>query len=109
MIVSSGYNIAGPEVEEALLAHADVAECGVVGLPDDARGQIVTAFVVLREGVAGDNEKVTELQDHVKHRIAPYKYPRRIVFVSELPKTTTGKLQRFKLRQQHSTEPSPAP
>ena len=109
MIVSSGYNIAGPEVEEALLGHADVAECGVVGLPDDARGQIVTAFVVLREGVAGDDEKVKELQDHVKQRIAPYKYPRRIVFVSELPKTTTGKLQRFKLRQQHSPEPSPAP
>jgi 2-aminobenzoate-CoA ligase len=109
MIVSSGYNIAGPEVEEALLSHADVGECGVVGLPDDARGQIVTAFVVLREGVAGDDEKVTELQDHVKQRIAPYKYPRRIVFVSELPKTTTGKLQRFKLREQHSAQPSPAP
>jgi 2-aminobenzoate-CoA ligase len=109
MIVSSGYNIAGPEVEEALLAHVDVGECGVVGLPDDARGQIVAAFVVLREGVAGDDGKVKELQDHVKERIAPYKYPRRIVFVSELPKTTTGKLQRFKLRQQHSAEPSPAP
>jgi 2-aminobenzoate-CoA ligase len=109
MIVSSGYNIAGPEVEEALLVHADVSECGVVGLPDDARGQIVTAFVVLREGVAGDDEKVKELQDHVKERIAPYKYPRRIVFVSELPKTTTGKLQRFKLREQHSPQPSPAP
>jgi 2-aminobenzoate-CoA ligase len=107
MIVSSGYNIAGPEVEEALLSHADVGECGVVGLPDDARGQIVTAFVVLRDGVAGSDEKAKELQDHVKQRIAPYKYPRRILFVSELPKTTTGKLQRFKLRQ-HSTEPTPA-
>jgi 2-aminobenzoate-CoA ligase len=109
MIVSSGYNIAGPEVEEALLGHADVSECGVVGLPDDARGQIVTAFVVLREGVAGDDGKVKELQDHVKERIAPYKYPRRIVFLNELPKTTTGKLQRFRLRQQPSAEPSPAP
>jgi 2-aminobenzoate-CoA ligase len=108
MIVSSGYNIAGPEVEEALLSHADVGECGVVGLPDDARGQIVTAFVVLRHGVAGSDEKAKELQDHVKQRIAPYKYPRRVLFVSELPKTTTGKLQRFKLRR-HSTEPTPAP
>ncbi len=109
MIVSSGYNIAGPEVEEALLSHADVAECGVVGLPDDARGQIVTAFVVPREGVAGSDEKAKELQDHVKQRIAPYKYPRRVVFVSELPKTTTGKLQRFKLRRQDAPEPTPAP
>jgi 2-aminobenzoate-CoA ligase len=108
MIISSGYNIAGPEVEEALLGHPDVGECGVVGLPDDVRGQIVTAFVVLREGVAGGDEKVKELQDHVKERIAPYKYPRRVVFVSELPKTTTGKLQRFKLRHQ-SPEPAPAP
>src|SRR6185436_2122087 len=105
----SGYNIAGPEVEEALLGHADVAECGVVGLPDDARGQIVTAVVVLREGVAGDDEKVKELQDHVKERIAPYKSPRRVVFVSALPKTNTGKLQRFRLRQEHSSEPTPAP
>jgi 2-aminobenzoate-CoA ligase len=104
MIISSGYNIAGPEVEEALLGHADVAECGVVGLPDDARGQIVTAFVVLREGVSGTDEKAGELQDHVKQRIAPYKYPRRVVFVSELPKTTTGKLQRFRLREQHTPE-----
>jgi 2-aminobenzoate-CoA ligase len=108
MIVSSGYNIAGPEVEEALLSHADVGECGVVGLPDDTRGQLVTAFVVLRDGVAGSDEKAKELQDHVKQRIAPYKYPRRVLFVSELPKTTTGKLQRFKLRR-HSTDPTPAP
>ena len=77
MIVSSGYNIAGPEVEEALLGHADVVECGVVGHPDDDRGQVVTAFVVLREGVAGDDAKVKELQDFVKVQIAPYKYPRR--------------------------------
>ncbi len=100
MIVSSGYNISGPEVEEALLAHPDVAECGVVGLPDEARGQLVTAFVVLRGGVAGDEALTKELQDFVKQRIAPYKYPRRIAYVAELPKTATGKLQRFRLRQQ---------
>jgi 2-aminobenzoate-CoA ligase len=100
MIVSSGYNISGPEVEEALLAHPDVAECGVVGLPDEARGQLVTAFVVLRDGVAGDEPRTKELQDFVKQRIAPYKYPRRIAYVAELPKTATGKLQRFRLRQQ---------
>lgn len=98
MIVSSGYNIAGPEVEEALLAHPDVKECGVVGLPDEARGQLVTAFVVLREGATGDDRAVSQLQDFVKQRIAPYKYPRRVIFVDELPKTTTGKLQRFRLR-----------
>ena len=100
MIVSSGYNISGPEVEEALVAHPDVAECGVVGLPDEARGQLVTAFVVLRDGVAGDEARTKELQDFVKQRIAPYKYPRRIAYVAELPKTATGKLQRFRLRQQ---------
>jgi 2-aminobenzoate-CoA ligase len=98
MIVSSGYNIAGPEVEEAVLAHPDVSECGVVGLADEARGQLVTAFVVLRDGIIGDEQVVRELQDFVKSRIAPYKYPRRIVFVQELPKTATGKLQRFRLR-----------
>jgi len=103
MIVSSGYNISGPEVEEALLAHADVAECGVVGLPDEARGQLVTAFVVLRGGVGGDAVKTKELQEFVKLRIAPYKYPRSIVYVAELPKTATGKLQRFRLR-----EPAPS-
>ncbi len=98
MIVSSGYNIAGPEVEEALLAHPDISECGVVGLPDEARGQLVTAFVVLRAGAIGDDRFVAELQDFVKARIAPYKYPRRVVVVEHLPKTATGKLQRFKLR-----------
>jgi 2-aminobenzoate-CoA ligase len=103
MIVSSGYNISGPEVEEALLAHADVAECGVVGLPDDARGQLVTAFVVLRDGVGGDAVKTKELQEFVKQRIAPYKYPRRVVYVAELPKTATGKLQRFRLREQDAS------
>jgi 2-aminobenzoate-CoA ligase len=100
MIVSSGYNISGPEVEEGLLAHADVAECAVVGLPDEARGQLVTAFVVLRDGVVGDEVETKQLQDFVKQRIAPYKYPRRIVYVAELPKTATGKLQRFRLREQ---------
>jgi 2-aminobenzoate-CoA ligase len=98
MIVSSGYNIAGPEVEEALLAHPDVRDCAVVGLPDEARGQLVTAFVVLRDGVTGDAAKSSELQTYVKARIAPYKYPRQIFFQQELPKTATGKIQRFRLR-----------
>ncbi len=99
MIVSAGYNIAGPEVEEVLLAHPRVAECGVVGLPDETRGQIVTAFVVLADGLAGGPELVTELQDLVKRKIAPYKYPRAIEFLPSLPRTNTGKLQRFKLRE----------
>jgi 2-aminobenzoate-CoA ligase len=97
MIISSGYNIAGPEVEGALLEHPRVLECAVVAAPDEARGTIVKAFVVLRDG-AGDAALVTELQDFVKSRIAPYKYPRAIEFVAELPRTQTGKLQRFKLR-----------
>jgi len=99
MIVSAGYNIAGPEVEEALLAHSDVAECGVVGMPDEARGQLVTAYVVLAPGATGDDAKVKELQDFVKQQIAPYKYPRAITFVEALPRTATGKLQRFRLRE----------
>jgi 2-aminobenzoate-CoA ligase len=99
MIISSGYNIAGPEVEGALLAHPSVAECAVVGVPDLERGHIVKAFVVPREGTARDAKTVRELQDHVKATIAPYKYPRAIEFVDALPKTETGKLQRFKLRQ----------
>jgi 2-aminobenzoate-CoA ligase len=98
MIVSAGYNIAGPEVEEVLLGHPDVVECGVVGVPDEARGQIVTAYVVLREGTAGDEVKARELQEHVKRQIAPYKYPRSVRFVTALPRTSTGKLQRFRLR-----------
>ncbi len=98
MIVSSGYNIAAPEVEEALLAHADVAECGVVGVADEARGAIVKAFVVLREGADAGDAKVRELQDFAKAQIAPYKYPRAVEFVDELPRTATGKLQRFRLR-----------
>ncbi len=99
MIISAGYNIAGPEVEGVLLEHPAVAECGVVGLPDEERGQVVSAFVVLREGSAGDDALVKELQEWVKARIAPYKYPRRVTFVDALPRTQTGKLQRFRLRQ----------
>ncbi len=95
MIISSGYNIGAPEVENALLAHDAVSECAVIGVPDDERGQIVKAFVVLKPDAS-----VTEraLQDHVKQTIAPYKYPRAVAFVTELPKTHTGKVQRFKLR-----------
>jgi 2-aminobenzoate-CoA ligase len=99
MIVSSGYNIAGPEVEAALLSHPAVAECGVVAAPDEARGMIVKAYVVAAPGVEPDADLVTALQDHVKATIAPYKYPRAIEFVAQLPKTGTGKLQRFALRQ----------
>jgi 2-aminobenzoate-CoA ligase len=100
MIVSAGYNIAGPEVEAALLSHPDVAECAVIGAADVERGQIVSAFVVLKAGVAGDNLRVKILQDHVKATIAPYKYPRAMKFIEALPKTQTGKIQRFRLREQ---------
>jgi 2-aminobenzoate-CoA ligase len=99
MIISAGYNIAGPEVEAALLTHTAVAECGVVGCPDEERGQIVKAYVVLRAGETGDAAMTKTLQDHVKATVAPYKYPRAIEFVAELPKTQTGKLQRFELRR----------
>ena len=99
MIVSAGYNIAGPEVETALLAHPAVAECGVVGAPDDERGQIVKAYVVLRPGHTGDAALTKLLQDYVKANIAPYKYPRAIEYVAALPRTQTGKLQRFELRR----------
>jgi len=98
MIVSSGYNIAGPEVEAALLSHPDVVECAVIGFPDDTRGQIVQAHVVLAEGIERSDATVGALQDHVKSAIAPYKYPRSIVFTDALPKTQTGKIQRFRLR-----------
>ena len=100
MIISAGYNIAGPEVEDALLRHPAVAECGVVGKPDDERGQIVEAFVVLKAGFAGGDALAVELQEFVKGQIAPYKYPRAIRFMPALPRTETGKLQRFKLRQE---------
>ncbi len=99
MIISAGYNIAGPEVEEALLGHPDVVEVAVIGAPDPGRGMVVQAYVVLREGAPADPAKVAELQDFTKSSIAPYKYPRVIEFVSELPKTISGKTQRFRLRQ----------
>jgi 2-aminobenzoate-CoA ligase len=99
MIVSSGYNIAGPEVESALLTHEAVAEAGVVGVADEERGQIVKAFVVLKPGHVGDATMERALQDHVKAAIAPYKYPRAIEFRDALPRTETGKLQRFMLRK----------
>ena len=99
MIVSAGYNIAGPEVEAALLSHNDVAECAVVGATDTERGEIVAAFIVLRPNVVGDELCAKKLQDHVKATIAPYKYPRAVHFVEALPKTQTGKIQRFRLRQ----------
>jgi len=102
MIVSSGYNIAGPEVESALLAHPAVAECGVVGAPDDERGQVVKAYVVLRPGYAGDQATTKVLQEYVKATIAPYKYPRAVEYVTALPRTQTGKLQRFELRRMAS-------
>ncbi len=98
MIVSAGYNIAGPEVEEALLAHPAVLECCVVGVPDPQRGQLVKAFVVAAPGTPVDDELVAELQAFAKARIAPYKYPRTIEFIEALPRTSTGKVQRFKLR-----------
>ena len=99
MIVSAGYNIAGPEVETALLAHPAIAECGVVGAPDAERGQIVKAYVVLHPGHTGDAALTKLLQDYVKANIAPYKYPRAIEYVAALPRTQTGKLQRFELRR----------
>ena len=99
MIISAGYNIAGPEVEEALLEHAGVAECAVVGAPDPVRGQIVKAFVVLRQGITAADPLRKELQEFVKQRIAAYKYPRAIEFVDALPRTETGKVQRFRLRE----------
>jgi len=100
MIISAGYNIAGPEVESALLLHPAIAECGVVGVADDERGQIVKAFVVLKPGHTGDAAMTTALQAFAKQKIAPYKYPRAIEYVAALPRTETGKLQRFRLRQQ---------
>jgi 2-aminobenzoate-CoA ligase len=98
MIVSSGYNIASPEVEWALLAHPAVAECGVIGAPDEARGQIVKAFVVLKPEFRPSDALASELQNFVKDTVAPYKYPRAIRFVDALPRTETGKLQRYRLK-----------
>lgn len=99
IIISSGYNIAGPEVENVLLQHPAVAECGVTGVPDEERGQLVKAYVVLRPGYEADEHMVKALQDFVKQSVAPYKYPRAVRFVAQLPRTSTGKLQRFRLRE----------
>ena len=107
MIVSAGYNIAGPEVEQALLGCEDVVECAVVGLPDEERGQRVTAYVVAREGAPHDDALARRLQEHVKGVLAPYKYPRSVVFVDALPKTATGKLQRYRLRDPAQTRATP--
>ena len=105
MIITSGYKVGGPEVEDALMQHPAVAECGVVGLPDDERGMIVKAFVVLKPDVGATDVSVKLLQDHVKSVLAPFKYPRQIEFVSKLPRTETGKLQRFKLRSTQNIAP----
>lgn len=99
MIVSSGYNIGGPEVEEAVMTHEAVLECAVVGVPDEARGAVVKAFIVVRDGFIGDDALITAIQEHVKNTIAPYKYPRRVEFLDEMPRGATGKLQRFRLRE----------
>lgn len=106
MIVSSGYNIAGPEVEKALAIHPYVEECGVVGAPDPQRGMLVKAYVILRPGVAPDGATAKELQDHVKRTVAPYKYPRAVEFVTDLPRTSNGKLQRAELRKRAHTHPT---
>lgn len=103
MIISSGYNISGPEIESVLLEHPSVQECGVIGVPDDERGMIVRACIVLRTGVAPDDATVKVLQDWVKSQLAPYKYPRSVIFLPSLPRTSTGKLQRFRLREQAGT------
>ena len=99
MIISSGYNIAGPEVESALLSHEAVFECAVIGFPDKDRGSIVQAYIVLHDHYVGDNSLKKILQDYVKSIIAPFKYPRSIIFIDTLPKTKTGKIQRFLLRK----------
>jgi len=99
MIISSGYNIAAPEVESSLLMHEQVAECAVVGIPDNERGQVVCAYIVLTGSSVADKKMIEQLQNHVKATIAPYKYPRQIRFITSLPKTQTGKIQRFKLKE----------
>jgi len=107
MIISAGYNISGPEVEAALLDHEAVIECAVIGKPDEKRTSIVKAFIVLRDGFDANETMTKTLQDFVKNEIAPYKYPREIEFVADLPKTETGKLQRFRLRDQEKSHPPP--
>jgi len=104
MIITSGYNIAGPEVEQALLGHPDVLEAAVVGAPDPERGTIIKAYVVLRDGVPASADKAAELQAFTKQVIAPYKYPRAIEFVAALPRTESGKVQRYRLRQLAATQ-----
>jgi 2-aminobenzoate-CoA ligase len=98
MIITSGYNVGAPEVEDALLRHGAVAECAVIGVPDEQRGMRIKAFCVLKPGFVADDGMAKQLQDHVKSTIAPYKYPREIAFVEKLPRTETGKLQRFRLK-----------
>jgi 2-aminobenzoate-CoA ligase len=107
MIISAGYNISGPEVEAALLDHEAVIECAVIGKPDEKRTSIVKAFIVLRDGFDANETMTKTLQDFVKNEIAPYKYPREIEFVADLPKTETGKLQRFRLRDQEKSHTRP--
>ncbi|MEO7963761.1 MAG: 2-aminobenzoate-CoA ligase, partial [Gemmatimonadaceae bacterium] len=99
MIISSGYNISGPEVEAVLLEHSAVQECAVVAAPDSERGQVVKAYIVLKGSASGSPEMVKALQDWVKQQVAPYKYPRAVEFVAALPRTATGKLQRYVLRE----------
>jgi len=101
IILSAGYNIAGPEVEAALLAHAAVAECAVISAPDPERGALVEAHVVLAEGHNPGPDMARALQEHVKASIAPFKYPRSVVFADSLPKTPTGKIQRFRIAPVH--------
>jgi 2-aminobenzoate-CoA ligase len=108
MIVSAGYNIAGPEVEAAIDTHPDVLECAVVARPDRERGSVVCAFVVLRQGVAGTAGKAAEIQAHVKQILAPYKYPRDVRFRDSLPRNASGKLQHFVLRKMVEAEQAPA-
>jgi 2-aminobenzoate-CoA ligase len=99
LIISAGYNIGAPEVEAAVIQHEAVLECAVVGVPDEDRGQAVKAFIVLKAGIDGSDTLARAIQDHVKATIAPYKYPRLVEFVAALPKTDTGKLQRFRLKE----------
>ena len=99
LIISAGYNIGAPEVEAAVLQHDAVAECAVIGVPDEERGQAVKAFIVLKAGHEGSPELAKQIQEFVKATIAPHKYPREIRFIGELPKTATGKIRRFKLRE----------
>jgi 2-aminobenzoate-CoA ligase len=101
MIISGGYNIAGPEVENVLLEHSFVKECAVIGSPDPDRGHVVKAVVVLRAGVLPDDTTARALQDFVKAELAPYKYPRLVEFTDALPRTETGKLQRYRLRERN--------